>query len=102
MYKSVKNWQIISPYELDIYLPNYSLAIEYDGLFWHSDDTGLNSRYHLMKTEMCEKQGVHLIHIFENEWKSKTDIVKSRLKNLLGIYDHSIYARKCSISAITS
>ena len=33
VYKSVKNWQIISPYELDIYLPNYSLAIEYDGLF---------------------------------------------------------------------
>lgn len=91
---------IIFPYELDIYIPEKTLAIEVNGLYWHSDDSGKNRQYHLNKTELCEKQGIHLIHIFENEWILKQDIVKSRLKNLLGIYDKTIFARKCYISEI--
>lgn len=96
------NRTIISPYELDIYIPEKKLAIEYDGLFWHSDNDGIDINYHLHKTELCEKHGIQLIHIFENEWLTKQDIVKSRLKNLLGIYDKIIYARKCIIKQIDS
>jgi very-short-patch-repair endonuclease len=92
--------QIIKPYELDFYLPYIKLAIEYDGLFWHSEENGKDKNYHLMKTNMRENQNIKLIHIFENEWIYKQDIVKSRLKNLLGIYDKSIYARKCEIVEI--
>ena len=40
--------------------------------------------------------------MFENEWKLKQDIVKSRLKNLLGVYDKVIYARKCEVREVPS
>ena len=94
---------VLNPKELDIYIPDKKLAIEYNGLFWHSDLHGtLNKTYHLNKLKECEKQGIHLIHIFENEWVLKQEIVKSRLKNLLGIYDHKCYARECEIKEISS
>ena len=93
---------IISPYELDIIIPEKKIAIEFDGLYWHSDEVLSNKNYHLMKTDKCNEQKYHLIHIFENEWIYKQDIVKSRLKNLLGIYEKTIYARKCEIKEINN
>ena len=93
---------ILKPLELDIYIPNKKLAIEFDGLYWHSENEDKPSNYHLTKTELCEKQGIQLIHVFENEWKCKQDIVKSRIKNLLGIYDKTIFARKCEVKEVQS
>lgn len=92
--------QTIKPLELDIYIPDKQLAIEFDGLYWHSDRTTVNRNYHLNKTEFCEAQDIHLIHIFENEWLYKQDIVKSRIKNLLGIYDRTVGARVCQIKEV--
>ena len=100
--RTKQNRTVIPPLELDIYIPEKKLAIEYDGLYWHSDANGIQKSYHLNKTNLCEQQGIQLIHIFENEWKLKQDIVKSRLKNLLGIYDKTIYARKCEVKEIDS
>lgn len=96
------NRTIIPPKELDIYIPEKKIAIEFDGLYWHSDELGISKNYHLNKTLECEKHGIQLIHIFENEWKCKQDIVKSRLKNLLGIYDKTVYARKCQVKEVDS
>lgn len=93
---------LLKPLEVDIYVPSKKLAVEFDGLYWHSDDVLKDKNYHLRKTEECEKQDVHLIHVFENEWLYKKDIVKSRLKNLLGIYDKIIYARSCKIKEVSS
>jgi hypothetical protein len=94
--------QIISPFELDIYLLNKSLAFEFDGLYFHSERSLKSNDYHLMKTNMCSEKGIQLIHIFENEWRFKRNIVKSRIKNLLGIYDETIYARKCEIKIVNT
>lgn len=92
---------IIHPYELDIYIPSLKIAFEYDGLYWHSI-MEKDKKYHLMKTKMCEENGIQLIHIFENEWLFKTDIVKSRIRNLIGLNDKKFFARKCSIEEISS
>jgi len=46
---------------------------------------------------MCKKQGIRLVHIFEDEWLYKQDIVKSRMKNILNITTNKIYARKCVV-----
>lgn len=96
----VNTKQIITPYELDIYIPEKKIAIEYDGLFWHRAERPEDKYRHLNKTEMCEKLGIHLIHIFENEWLFKTNVVKNRLANLLGNYEKTIYARKCEVKEI--
>lgn len=95
--------KIIHPLEIDCYLPNKKLAFEFDGLFFHSENMGgKNKFYHLNKTEKCEKQDIQLIHIFEDEWHNKNDLIKSRIANLLGIYDKTIFARKCEIKEIDS
>ena len=94
--------KIIPPFELDFYIPTKKVAFEFDGLYWHSEDNGKDKRYHITKTEMCEKVGIQLIHIFEDEWVYKNDIVSSRIKNILGCYDHIIYARKCYVKEIES
>jgi len=77
--------KIINPYELDAYIPDKNIAIEFDGLYWHSEYKIKDKRYHLNKTELCKKKNIQLIHIFEDEWMYKKDIVKSRLKQLLNI-----------------
>lgn len=91
---------VIAPLELDEYIDGRKLAIELDGLYWHNDDVKPDYRYHLNKTELCEKAGVRLIHIFDCEWLNKRDIVKSRLKDILGVYDRTVFARKCEIREV--
>ena len=92
---------IIKPQQLDIYIPSHNLAIEFNGLYWHSEEY-LNQNYHLNKTELCEKQGIQLIHIFEDEWLFKQEIVKSRLLNIIGLTKNKIYARKTELKTISS
>lgn len=54
-----KNKTIIKPLELDFYIPSENIAIEFNGIYWHSEITGQkNKNYHLNKTELCEKQGI--------------------------------------------
>jgi len=92
------NRKIIAPYELDLYLPDYKLAIEINGLYWHSEYHGnKHKNYHLSKLEMCEKIGVYLIQIFDDEWISKQSIIKSKILSKLKMSEHRIYARKCEI-----
>lgn len=95
---------LIAPYELDIVIPSKMLAIEFDGIYWHSSQNpkNRNKTYHLTKTQLCSKAGYQLVHIFEDEWILRKDIVKSRLKTMLGKYDSRIYARQCSITEVTA
>ena len=95
------NRNILSGQELDIYIPEKKIAIEFNGIYWHSESNGKDKSYHMDKTLECEKQGIRLIHVFENEWIDKRDIVKSKLLNILGKHKESIYARKCSIKIPT-
>ena len=59
--------QIIKPKEVDIYLPDLNLAIEYNGLYWHSVEYGTDKYSHRNKSLACREKGVRLIHIFEFE-----------------------------------
>jgi len=94
---------ILNGKELDIFIPSKNIAIEFDGLYWHSEEQGKDKFYHLNKTLECEKQNIQLIHIFEDEWLFKQDIVKSRLKQILQLNNNllKIHARKCIIKEIT-
>lgn len=93
---------VLNGKELDVFIPSKQIAIEFDGLYWHSELQGEKDKnYHLKKTKACEERGIHLIHIFENEWTQKQDIVKSRLRHILGASNqNSIYARNCSVKQI--
>jgi hypothetical protein len=87
--------------EFDMYIPELKIAIEYNGLYWHSARFK-DKRFHLNKTEIAEKNNIQLIHIFENEWINKKEIVKSILKAKLGFSGKRIFARKCLIKEVPS
>lgn len=86
--------------ELDIYLPQYNLAIEFNGLYWHSDKFK-EKDYHFNKTKLCNDIGVSLIHIWEDDWIYKKEIIKSIIKNRINKIDKKIYARKCTIRDVS-
>ena len=91
--------RIIPPKELDIYIPKMKLAIEYNGLYWH-DENHVDRNYHLTKTNMCNEKGIDLIHVFEDDWLERKEIVKSMIASRLGVYKEKIFARKCQIKEI--
>lgn len=88
--------------ELDFYLPEKKIAFELNGLYWHSENgTGILENYHLNKTKGCIAHGVRLIHIFENEWRDKQELVKSIIKTILKLQVTNIfYARSCEIKEV--
>jgi hypothetical protein len=88
--------------ELDIFLPELNLAIEFNGTYYHSDLHKKDKNYHLKKTKECNLLGVKLIHIWDSDWLFKKPIIKSILKNQLKVNKTKIYARKCKIKHITN
>lgn len=91
---------VLSPKELDIYIPRYNLAFEYCGTFWHSEHNGKHSSYHKQKTDECARRGIRLVQVWSNEWTNKQDLVKSRIRNILRKNSSVIHARKCTIREI--
>lgn len=90
---------ILNGKEIDIYLPDLKIGIEFNGLYWHSS-LFKDKLYHLDKKNKCENVGVNLIHIWEDDWILKKDIIKSRLLNIIGITPNKIWARNCKIIEI--
>ena len=92
---------VLGNLELDILIPSLNVAIEFNGLYWHSDKHKHNN-YHLDKTKNCLAKGIKLIHIFEDEWRDKKEIVKSRLLNIIGKTETKIFARQCEVRELES
>jgi hypothetical protein len=93
------NVRILDGKEIDVYVPTLKLAFEYNGIYWHSSKFK-NDSYHIDKTNLAEEKGIHLIHIYEDDWLYKNEIVKSRILNLLGKSER-IYARKCIVKEVS-
>jgi len=93
---------ILDGKEIDIFIPEINLAIEFDGLYWHSELNGVNQSYHLEKLEKCLSKNIRLIHIFEDEWYDKREIVKSILKAKMGKIENKIYARECIVKKVSN
>lgn len=96
-----RNRTIISPMEIDIFVPKINLGIEYNGLYWHSEKFKKNKFHLLEKTLKSNEKGIKLIHIFEDEWLDKRDIVLSKIKHLC-LLDNSpkIFGRKTFVHKI--
>ena len=91
---------IINPFEVDIYLPDLNIAIEFNGLYWHSEFYK-EKNYHLNKYDLCKKIGINLINIWEDDWVYNKDIVKSILLNKFGLISKRVYARNCIIKEVS-
>lgn len=94
----IRNSRSIISNELDIYLPDLYLAFEFNGLYWHSE-LYKEKNYHLNKTKECEEKGIQLIHVWEDDWNYKKDIVKSIIINKIN-KSKRIFARKTEIKEL--
>lgn len=95
----INDRQILDGKELDIYLPELKIAFEYNGLYWHSE-LYKKSNYHKNKTDKCLEQNIQLIHVWEDDWIYKQEIVKSMILDKLQKHSNKIYARKTTIKEI--
>lgn len=90
------NRTLIAPRELDILIPEYRIAIEVDGLAWHTESRGKHPKYHWQKSQQCQHQGWRLINILDIEWQQKPELTKSRIKSALGL-NRRVGARSCKL-----
>jgi len=97
-FKIIKNYR--DTYEIDVFIPELNLGFEFNGLYWHSE-LFKSSDYHLNKTNYFKDKGIQLIHIWEDDWKFKKNIVKSIILNKLKITPNKIGSRVCEISNIS-
>ena len=93
---------IINPFQLDIVVPSAKLAIEYGGLYWHSENSsGKAKNYHRKKMLACNAAGYRLITVFSDEWKLQPHKVKNVLAHVLGQTSQSYNARSCELITLT-
>lgn len=85
--------------ELDIYIPDLNIAIETNGIFWHSDSYK-SVDYHKSKTDDCVRKGIKLIQIMEDEIFNIPEITRSRIISILSKTNKTIWARKCVIQEV--
>lgn len=92
---------IVPPKEIDIWMPTHNLAIEYCGLYWHSEQVGRGRTYHKDKYDACLAQGIQLLTIFEDEWQQRKEQVQSKILSLIGEDARPVvYARNVTIVEI--
>lgn len=102
--KFIKNNRtIIKPFELDYFLPEYNVAFELNGNFYHSEHGGGKLKnYHINKTNLCKNKEIKLIHIFEDEIINKSKIVESKIMASIGKSSMVIPARKTEVKDISN
>ena len=91
---------IITPYEIDIYLPKLNLGFEFNGVWWHSEKFKGDS-YHQKKQKFAEGSNINLFSIWEDDWNSKREICQSFILNKLGKTQNKIWAKKCQIKNVS-
>jgi ribosomal protein S17E len=97
---------ILRPKELDIYLPEHNLAIEYCGEYWHSlkneEQVREGRLKHYQKYMDCKAKGIRLITIYESEWLDRGHQIRRLLRNAIGKSRGKLMARKCELRNVDS
>lgn len=98
----IHNRQILHPQEIDIYIPDKHIGIEYNGDYWHSTYQKQDAYYHIAKTQRAKDHNIRLIHIFEHEWLLKQNKIKNYLKSVFIVNQQIIPARKCRLKQLSN
>lgn len=85
---------VVAPKEIDIYLPDLKIAIEFNGLIWHSEKFKSDKKYHYHKYKACYNKGIALYTFFESEFDNNQEALFKFIKNLI-VKKQRVYARKC-------
>ena len=99
--ETIQSYRVKGNKEIDIFLPEFNIGIEMNGLYWHNELFAKTDK-HINKTNFFKEMGIDIIHIFEDEWYHKKEIVKSILSNKINKTFNKIFARKCKIVELTN
>jgi len=89
--------------ELDIYVPEQRIGIEFNGCYWHSDRHNKNTRILESKYQLASKAGIRLITVWDFDWRHRQDVVKQHLRHALGRDTGPTYgARRCSLVTLST
>lgn len=101
-YTVENNVRILDDKEVDVYVPDLNLAIEYNGLRWHSTMFNRDKNYHKNKTDAAMSDGIRLIHIFEDEWLERRDVIESKIRRMCGVSQGKVYARTTKFEEVSN
>lgn len=91
--------------EIDIYVPEKNLAIEVNGVYWHSqivlEAIGQSKLKDYEKYIEAGSQDLKLITVYDVEWIEKQSIVRSRIAGMLG-QNKTIGARQTTVKQLSS
>lgn len=97
------NRTVLYPQEIDIFLPEYDLAIEFNGLYWHSyDSKNENKYYHFNKTQQSLNKNINLMHICEYDWLKNKQIVLSLISRKLGKTKKTFHNHDCIVEELST
>lgn len=93
---------VLGTHELDIYIPEKNLAIEYNGVYWHSEDQGKDKEYHYTKWKACKDKNVQLFQIWEDDWDANPELIKNMIAHRLNSSTQkAVFARKTNFVNLT-
>lgn len=97
----ITNYKFHNKYELDIFIPNKNIGIEFNGMYYHQTRFKGNN-YHQDKSLYFKDNNIFILHIYEWEWTdlSMQQKIKDRIKQLLCSNKTVIYARNCEVKII--
>jgi len=93
----IRNYRI-GKMEIDIFIPDLNIGFEFNGLYWHSSKYK-DSKFHINKSKFFEDNNIKVIHIWEDDWDKKSEIIKSQISNLLNL-SKRVFARNCQVKEI--
>ncbi len=100
---SIYRGEIIQSYrdimEIDIYLPEIKIGFEFNGVYWHSEKYK-DKNYHSNKSFHFQEREIRIIHIWEDDWIDRKEIIKSQIKNWIGITENKLFARNCEVRKV--
>lgn len=73
-----------SKFEIDIWIPSLRIGIEFNGVHWHAERPNASNDKHYTKWLKAKESDVELIQIWEDDWTSRKDLVRTLLAYKLG------------------
>lgn len=89
----------IRPFEADFLLPDHGLIVEFNGLYWHTEEV-VGNDYHRRKYLTATAAGYRMLMVNEDEYVGRRRAIENKILNLCGFSDRGVGARKLVISEI--